>query len=84
MDLLIVWPCGDREDRFAVECKIAHKGREHAVREGLRQTAGYLDRLGSESGHLVVFDRDPEKSWEEKIYRRTEEYEGKTITVWGM
>ena len=84
VDLLIVWPRGDLEDRFAVECKIAHKGREHAVREGLQQTAGYLDRLGSEAGHLVVFDRDPEKSWEEKIYRRTEDYEGKTITVWGM
>ena len=84
MDLLIVWPRDGGEDRFAVECKVAHKGREPAVREGLRQTAGYLDRLGSEAGHLVVFDRSPAKSWEEKIYRRAEEYEGKTITVWGM
>ena len=83
-DLLIVWPRGGGEDRFAVECKVAHKGREHAVREGLRQTAGYLDRLGSEAGHLVVFDRDPAKSWDEKIYRRAEEYEGKTIAVWGV
>ena len=83
-DLLIVWPRGDGEDRFAVECKLAHKGREHAVREGLRQTAGYLDRLGSEAGHLVVFDRGPERSWEEKVFRREEEVEGKRITVWGM
>ena len=83
-DLLIVWPRDGGEDRFAVECKVAHKGREHAVREGLRQTAGYQDRLGSETGHLVVFDRDPAKSWEEKIYRRAEEYDGKAITVWGM
>ena len=83
-DLLIVWPRGGGEDRFAVECKVAHTGRDRAVRDGLRQTAGYLDRLGSESGHLVVFDRNPAKSWEEKIYRRAEEYEGKAITVWGM
>ncbi len=83
-DLVIVWPRDGGEDRFAVECKVAHKGREQAVREGLRQTAGYLDRLGSEAGHLVVFDRDPARSWEEKIYRRAAEYEGKTITVWGM
>ena len=33
---------------------------------------------------LVVFDRNPAKSGEEKIYRRAEEYEGKAITVWGM
>jgi len=84
MDLLIAWPRGEEEDRFVVECKVAHKGKDHAIAEGLRQTAGYLDRLGSRIGHLVVFDRDPEKSWDEKIYRRDEEYEGKAITVWGM
>ena len=83
-DLLIVWPRGDGEDRFVVECKVAHKGREPAIREGLRQTAAYLDRLGSGSGHLVVFDRDGKRSWEDKIYRRDEEHEGKAITVWGM
>ncbi len=88
MDLLIAWPRGEAEDRFVVECKVAdkraHRGKDHAIAEGLRQTAGYLERLGSRIGHLVVFDRDPEKSWEEKIYRCDEDYEGKTITVWGM
>ena len=84
-DLLIVWPRTDRtEDRFAVECKVAHRGRDSTIRQGLEQLAGYLDRLGSSAGHLVVFDRTPEKNWDEKVFRREEDHEGKRITVWGM
>ena len=85
-DLLIVWPEpeGDGARRYVVECKLARRGVERAVAEGVPQTAGYMDRCDAESGHLVVFDLDAGRSWEEKIYRRTEDYEGKTITVWGM
>jgi hypothetical protein len=43
-----------------------------------------MDRCGSSEGHLIIFDRDPEKTWEEKIFRRNETHDGKTITVWGM
>jgi hypothetical protein len=32
----------------------------------------------------VIFDRDEKKAWEEKIFRREEEYQGKRIQVWGM
>lgn len=41
-------------------------------------------RLGADSGHLVIFDRTAERSWEEKIYRRDEEHAGRGITVWEM
>ena len=61
-----------------------HGSREVTIREGLVQLAGYLDRLGAEAGHLVIFDRSAERSWEEKVFRRAEEHEGRTITVWGM
>ena len=83
-DLMIAWPRGDRTDRFAVECKVQHGSRAATIREGLGQLAGYMDRLGGEAGHLVVFDRSAERSWEEKIYRREEAFEGRTVTVWGM
>ena len=43
-----------------------------------------MDRLRAASGHLVIFYRSAERSWEEKIYRRDEEREGCGITVWGM
>ena len=52
--------------------------------QGVEQTRDYVDRCGAEAGHLVVFDRDPERSWEEKIFRRASSEEGVPVTVWGM
>ncbi len=83
-DLMIAWPRAHRTDRFAVECKVQHGSRAATIREGLGQLAGYMDRLGADAGHLVVFDRNAERSWSEKIYRREEAFEGRTVTVWGM
>ena len=85
MDLLLEWPRGEgRRDRFVVECKVLHRGRETTEREGLEQTAAYMDRSGAKAGHLVVFDRSAERSWGEKIYRREAEQDGFPITIWGM
>ena len=84
-DLLLEWPRGEgRRDRFVVECKVLHRGRETTEREGLEQTAAYMDRSGAKAGHLVVFDRSAERSWGEKIYRREAERDGLPITIWGM
>ena len=69
--------------RYVIECKLLHRGLEATIREGARQTLDYMDRCGAESGHLVVFDRDPGKSWEENIYRREESLDGRTVAVWG-
>ncbi len=44
----------------------------------------YMDKCGSDSGHLIVFDRDPERKGEDKIFQREEIYENKRIKVWGM
>ena len=83
-DLLIVWPQGGRERRFVVECKVLRRGLERTVAEGVEQTRRYMDRCEAEAGHLIVFDRAPERSWEEKIFRRTPSGDGAPITVWGM
>ena len=87
-DLLLVWPRGDTSsgtaDKFVIECKVLHKSLERTVREGLEQTSGYMDRCGSQAGHLVIFDRSEEKRWEDKIFRREERVDDHTITVWGM
>ena len=84
-DLLLEWPRGEgRRDRFVVECKVRRRGRERTEREGLEQTAAYMDRSGAKAGHLVIFDRSRERSWREKIYRREAEQDGFPITIWGM
>ena len=83
-DLLIVWPQGGRERRFVVECKVLRKDLERTISDGVAQTRGYVDRCGAEAGHLIVFDRAPERTWEEKIYRRPPAGDGAPVTVWGM
>jgi hypothetical protein len=35
--------------------------------------------MGAEEAHLVIFDRRPERTWEEKVWRR----EAEGIGVWG-
>ena len=84
-DLLIVWPQDGRARKFVVECKVVHKGLETTVRDGLEQTAGYMDRCAAEAGHLVVFNRDEGTNWDEKVFReRRESSGGVEIEVWGM
>ena len=58
-DLLIIWPRsgGRPADRFVIECKVLRKSLERTIREGLEQTARYMDRCGNDAGHLVIFDR---------------------------
>ena len=90
-DLLLLWPQGGRWDgcrvgKHVIECKVLRLGRglEGMIRQGVRQTAGYMDRCAADSGHLLIFDQRPGKSWEERVFRR-EEIGGKTpVTVWGM
>ena len=83
-DLLIVWPQGGRERRFVVECKVLRRGLERTIAEGVEQTRSYVDRCGAEAGHLIVFDRTPDRPWADKIFRRAPSEAGVPVTVWGM
>ena len=79
-----MWPQGGRERRFVVECKVRRGELDRTVAAGVQQTRAYVDRCGAEAGHLIVFDRAPERSWEEKIFRRAPPADGVPVTVWGM
>jgi len=78
VDLLIRWG----KQRIVIELKIQRNPK--TITEGLVQTAEYMDTSHATEGHLVVFDRSPEKTWDEKIFTRQERVQGKTITTWGM
>ena len=86
-DLLLVWPVGGdtgRTQKVVVECKILRRGLERTLVEGLAQTRAYMDRCASAEGHLVLFDRSKDRSWDDKVYRREETEGGAPVTVWGM
>ena len=90
-DLLVMWPQGGRwgmgqVSKHVIECKVLRKGRslKTIVRQGMGQTAWYMDRCGAESGHLLIFDQRLGKTWDERLFRREEDAEGTRVTVWGM
>jgi len=89
-DLLVRWPLDAAQgfhgpvQRAVIELKILYKSLEATIKEGLAQTADYMDRVGTDEGYLVIFDRTPETPWEEKVLVRQEQYEKHRIGVWGM
>ena len=85
-DLLIVWPLAAPSEvrKTVIECKLLHDSLARTIHDGLEQTRAYMDRCAAEAGHLVVFDRTAGRSWDEKIFCRTEADGGPPVTVWGM
>lgn len=88
-DLLIRKPLtdgyGGPVQRIVLELKIKRGALEKVIDDGLRQTSEYMDTVGSiDEGHFIIFDRSKEKSWEERIWHKLYEYQGRTIQVWGM
>lgn len=83
-DLLLIWSYPGGVQEAVIELKIRSGGLDRTIEEGVSQTWAYMDRCSTEEGHLVIFDRDKDKSWAEKIFSREETYRGKKIKVWGM
>ena len=89
-DLLITKPLTDQYggplQRIVLELKILRSNVEETIRKGLEQTSGYMDKCGGfiNEGHFILFDRRPDRPWDDKIWHRTEHYNGRTIEVWGM
>ena len=89
-DLLITKPLteqyGGPFQRIVLELKILRSNIEQTIQKGLEQTSDYIDKCGGtiNEGHFILFDRRPNRSWDEKIWHRMEEYMGRKIMVWGM
>ena len=88
-DLLIRKPLtdgyGGPVQRVVLELKIKRGDLERVIEKGLEQTWQYMDTVGSvDEGHLIIFDRDGQKPWDERIWHRACEYQGHPIMVWGM
>lgn len=89
-DLLITKPLtehyGGPVQRIVLELKILRGNLESTIEKGLEQTARYMDRCGGtvNEGHFILFDRHSGHSWDEKLWHRRYEYNGRQIEVWGM
>ena len=86
-DLLIEWPLDEVQgflgpvQRMVLELKLWRKGRnfDKLLQEGIAQTKGYAAQVGADESHLIIFDRNPERSWDEKIWQKTVD----GLPVWG-
>lgn len=78
VDLLVAFG----KQRFVIELKVWRDKK--TIPEGLIQTAKYMQTAGVTEGHLVIFDRSMTKTWEEKIFYKTEMVDSLLIHVWGM
>ncbi len=78
VDLLVEF----RNQRIVIELKI--KRGPQTIPEGLEQTIHYMDTNNATEGHLIVFDRDRNKPWSEKISIQEESFDNHKITVWCM
>ncbi len=86
----------DMEDVMALISQkkyfLLHAPRQTGKTTCLLALADYLNQSGQyhavyaniEEAHLVIFDRRPGKSRDERIWQRAENYQGMPITVWGM
>ncbi len=79
-DLFIEFFFGEGQQQLIVlELKLLHGSLEATLAEGIPQIKAYMDRCGAPEGHLLIFDRNPNRSWEEKIWEKA--LDG--IQVWG-
>jgi type II secretory pathway predicted ATPase ExeA len=78
LDICLIY----EEERYPIELKL-WRG-EKTLKEGVEQTARYMDTCGCTEGWLTIFDRRPDRKWDDKIYMRKETLGGKTITIVGL
>lgn len=87
-DLYIEWPTtkngfyGDLQ-RIVIELKIQYGALDTTMTKGLEQTASYANSVNAEHSHLVIFNRDSNTNWQDKVWQRNEVYNGNDISVWG-
>lgn len=89
-DLLLEWPL-DKEkgfhgevQRVVLELKILRGSLEKVINAGVLQVADYAKRCGSDEAHLLVFNRDPEINWVDKIWEKDGYHVSDlAISVWG-
>ena len=90
MDLYLEWPLDPvllfrgSMQRIVLELKIQRKGLEATIASGVAQTASYAATCGADEAHLLIFDRDGEKVWDDRIWELEKTVDGRIVFLWGM
>jgi hypothetical protein len=87
-DLSIEWPVSDKGffgevQRIVIELKILYGALDTTIEKGLAQTAEYADSLGATQAHLIIFNRDIDLDWDDKIWHKQANFGSQVIDVWG-
>jgi len=83
-DLLLLWPYKDGKQEVVIELKLLYGSLETTIEKGLEQTRQYMDKCGTREGYLLIFNRTPGLSWEEKIFKQEKTFKDVNIIVYGM
>ena len=89
-DLLIEWPTDEQAgflgevQRIVLELKIQYGSLESTLKTGLTQTADYAAQCDAAEAHLLIFNRKPEVSWDDKIWHQSLSQDQRQIAVWGL
>jgi hypothetical protein len=83
-DLLVTWPFKEGTQEAVLELKIRYGSLETTIQKGLEQTWKYMDKCGTKEGYLLIFDRRENIAWEQKIFRKEEQFNNIPINVYGM
>jgi len=54
------------------------------IASGIEQTASYAATCGADEAHLLIFERDGKKRWNDRIWEREETVDGRVVSLWGM
>ncbi|MBF0234471.1 MAG: ATP-binding protein, partial [Desulfamplus sp.] len=92
-DLLIEWPLDPTQtpekglygtlQRVVIELKILRCKLSTELTKALEQSCEYGDKAGADEVHIVFFDRDKNRSWDDKIWHKIEKHEERDVDVWG-
>ena len=76
-DICIDW----QGQRYPIELKMYRNAKTEE--EAVQQILKYMEKVGSNNGWVVIFDRNTGTTWDEKIYIKEKNVNGKKIMIAG-
>ena len=69
--------------RIVIELKILRGKMETLLAIALAQPFEYADKSKAYEAYIVIFNRDPDTPWDQKVWQKQERYKKMEILIWG-